>query len=103
MNIQTLIDQLNTESKILKNEHSHEHHEFQPGETMELAAYVLETLRGHVDELLPYMLDDLQQGLRIGPPPDGHDNDNCPDCQWYNRSINLLGRINQGEFNYSSD
>lgn len=103
MNLQALIEQLEAEAEVLNKEYEGGHYEFQPGETMRFAAYILGALRDHVDELFPYMLNDVQQGLRIGPPPEGHDNDNCPDCQWYDKSVNLLGRISQGEFNYSSD
>lgn len=103
MNIQALIDQLRAEGEILNKEYQGEHYEFQPGETMNLAAYALEMLRRHVDQLFPYMLQDIQQGLRLGPPPEGHDADNCSDCQWYAASIELRDRINSGEYNYTSD
>jgi hypothetical protein len=51
-----------------------------------------------VDELVPFMLIDVLNGILIGPPPSGHPDDDCDDCVWYRESSNLRDRIEAGEF-----
>jgi hypothetical protein len=55
-------------------------------------------LRHLVAELLPFMLNDIEQGLSIGDPPDSHPQDQCPDCDWYDQSQRWHQRITAGEF-----
>ena len=54
----------------------------------------------HLKEMLPLFITDVRQGISIGPSPDGHDNDFCPDCQWYKKSVEDNSRIIAGEFDY---
>lgn len=61
------------------------------------ASQTIVKLRKDIDELLPYALNDAQQGTTMGPPPEGHEDD-CPDCVWYRESVELLARINSGVF-----
>ena len=51
-----------------------------------------------VAEILPLLISDVHNGLMIGPPPDGHIDDNCEDCQWYKKSLEWDERIRSGEF-----
>ena len=67
------------------------------------AASEIEKLRSLVSELLPFMLNDMEQGLVIGEPPfeKDHCKDKdvlCPDCQWFEQSIFWKNRVDAGEF-----
>jgi hypothetical protein len=64
----------------------------------------IERLRGLVAELLPYALNDAEQGILIGPPPESNEycqkcSQTCEDCIWYKESVILMKRIESGEFN----
>jgi len=48
--------------------------------------------------MLPLLISDVHNGLMIGPPPDGHLEDGCEDCQWYKKSLDWDSRIRSGEF-----
>jgi hypothetical protein len=74
----------------------------QDAELIDSAIKIIETLKQHCEEMFPYFVQDVRQGLSIGPPPEGHDNDFCPDCQWYKTSIDAHARITGGEFDYLS-
>ena len=56
----------------------------------------IERLSDLLAELIPYMLQDVQWGLKLGAPPEDH-SDNCPDCDWYSESMNWKRRIDSGE------
>lgn len=67
------------------------------------AASKIEKLRSLVSELLPFMLNDMEQGLVIGEPPfeKDHCKDEstlCPDCQWFEQSTLWKKRVDAGEF-----
>lgn len=67
------------------------------------AANEIEHLRALVKELLPFMLEDVIQGMALGKPPfdPNHcDNtpDKCPDCIWFLGSTKWKARIDNGEF-----
>lgn len=55
-------------------------------------------LRALVEELLPFMHYDVDQGLQLGPAPSEHPNDDCSDCKWYAESLKWKARIDAGEF-----
>lgn len=55
-------------------------------------------LQSLIQELLPFMINDVNQALIMGPPPEGH-NDDCLDCVWYRESLALKARLDAGEFN----
>lgn len=60
-------------------------------------------LRSLISELLPFMLNDMEQGLVIGEPPFEKDHCKnqstlCPDCQWFEQSIFWKKRVDAGEF-----
>lgn len=57
----------------------------------------IERLQNLVAELLPFMVSDVLQGLKIGPAPLDH-NDDCDDCIWYESSRKWAKRISEGEF-----
>lgn len=70
---------------------------------IDAAADEIEKLRSLVKELLPFMLNDMEQGLVIGEPPfeKDHCKDEstlCPDCQWFEQSIFWKKRVDAGEF-----
>lgn len=50
-----------------------------------------------IEEIIPYLLNDIKCALQMGPIPEGHDNDNCEDCRWYKRAIAWKQRIDAGE------
>lgn len=60
-------------------------------------------LRRLVAELLPFMIEDVRQGVSLGELPfdtdhcDSEDSP-CPDCEWHKDSAVWLERINAGEF-----
>jgi hypothetical protein len=63
----------------------------------------IKRLRGLVAELLPIALNDAEQGVFIGPPPEGNEfcnkcNQTCDDCTWYNQSIIFLDKYNSGYY-----
>ena len=63
----------------------------------------IKNLRSLISELLPYMLNDMEQGLVIGEPPfeKDHCKDKdvlCPDCQWFEDSTLWKNRVDAGEF-----
>lgn len=60
-------------------------------------------LKSLISELLPYMLNDMTQGLTIGRPPFdiNHCKDTkimCPECQWFEDSTLWKKRVEAGEF-----
>ena len=55
-------------------------------------------LKSLVSELLPYMLNDMEQGLALGPVKYHTEDTQCPDCQWYQESILWKERLDAGEF-----
>lgn len=60
----------------------------------------IERLRKLVQDLLPFMEEDVRLALEVVPPPyDGHDSDDCIDCRWYERALVWQERIDAGEFN----
>ena len=64
----------------------------------------IERLRGLVTELLPAALNDAEQGVSIGPPPEGNDfcqqcDQTCDDCDWHNQSVAFMDRYNKGYYN----
>jgi hypothetical protein len=64
---------------------------------------VLEVLRkihyldGLVRELIPFMVSDVKCAMEMGEPPFGHEDD-CDDCQWFDRAKSWNQRIKLGEF-----
>ena len=63
----------------------------------------IEKLRSLISELLPYMLNDMEQGLTLGQPPfeQDHCKDKdtpCPDCQWFEDATLWKNRVDAGEF-----
>lgn len=68
------------------------------GEAMREAAVIIENLQSQVEELLPYMQAYMNEGLQLGPAPDGHQDD-CDDCRWYQNSLALAERWGAGEPN----
>ncbi len=67
--------------------------------TMTEAADEIEKLRSLIKEILPYMLNDMEQGFSLGPPSEDHIEDTqCPDCQWYEDSMIWKNRLDAGEF-----
>lgn len=67
------------------------------------SAYEIEKLRSLISELLPYMLNDMEQGLHLGQPPfeQDHCKDKdilCGDCQWFEDATLWKNRVDAGEF-----
>lgn len=62
------------------------------------AADEIERLRSLISELLPYMLNDMEQGLQLGPAEDHIEDTQCPDCQWFEDATLWKNRVNGGEF-----
>lgn len=67
------------------------------------AAEEIKNLRSLVNELLPYMLNDMTQGLLLGEPPFEKDHCKdaqapCPDCQWFEDASLWKKRWDAGEF-----
>ncbi len=62
------------------------------------AANEIERLKGLVADLLPFMEEDVRLALEVVPPVyEGHEKDDCVDCQWYERAIVWKQRITAGE------
>lgn len=55
-----------------------------------------------VEELLPFAVSDVADGLRLGPPPLDHPQDACSDCLWWERAVRLASRIFAGEFGHNA-
>lgn len=66
--------------------------------TMTEAADEIEKLRSLIKEILPYMLNDMEQGLSLGPSEDHVEDTQCLDCQWYEDSMIWKNRLDAGEF-----
>ena len=67
------------------------------------AADEIERLGSLISEILPYMLNDMEQGLQIGHPPFEQDHCKnkdvlCPDCQWFEDATLWKNRVDAGEF-----
>lgn len=63
----------------------------------------IERLRVLVAELLPVALNDAEQGVSIGLPPEGNEfcdqcDQTCDDCTWYNQSIIFFDKYNSGYY-----
>ncbi len=67
------------------------------------AADEIERLRGIIEELFPYLLSDVNSALEMGSPPSDHEDDGCPDCEWYKLAKAWVERINSGEFRFTHD
>ena len=70
---------------------------------MTKAADEIERLHSLVSELLPYMLNDMEQGLALSQPPfDVNHCKNslvpCPDCTWFQDATLWKKRVDAGEF-----
>lgn len=61
------------------------------------AADEIERLRCIVLELMPFMVEHVVDGVRLGPAP-CDDKDGCRDCRWFDESLEWQERINSGEF-----
>jgi hypothetical protein len=64
-----------------------------------------EKLKKLVSELIPFMLEDVKQGLSIGVKPSdseccGDQSEPCDDCQWYLQSESWRKRIESNEFDW---
>lgn len=60
----------------------------------------IDQVAGLVGELVPFLLDDVRDGLALGAPPAGHTcpgHTTCGDCAWYERSLAWKARIDAGE------
>lgn len=66
--------------------------------TMTEAADEIEKLRSLIKELLPSMLNDMEQGLSLGPSEEHKEDIPCLDCQWYEDAILWKKRLDAGEF-----
>lgn len=64
-----------------------------------VAADEIERLYRLVGELLPFMMADSQDGVRVGARSDSDTCEpDCADCVWYEKSVVWQERINAGEF-----
>ena len=66
-------------------------------EVLDAAADEIERLRAQVAFLLPFAKADAELGATLGPHPND-EYDDCADCQWYEQSMELLQKIEAGEF-----
>jgi hypothetical protein len=68
-------------------------------EAMKVEALAKENLRLYalVEEIVPFVLRDVECALRMGPEPAGHEDDDCEDCRWYKDAIVWKQRIDNGE------
>ena len=49
-------------------------------------------------ELLPFLQDYVKFGVQgIGAPPDEHEADGCPDCEFYEEAVMWKSRLESGE------
>lgn len=64
---------------------------------IERAADEIERLRSLVRELRPFVEQDVESALKVGPFDEGHDQGSCEDCQWYARALMWQERIELGE------
>lgn len=48
-------------------------------------------------ELIPYVRDYIAYGLQLGEKPEGHDEDDCFDCLWYELACKWQARFDSGE------
>lgn len=97
-----MIEKLQREAELFDDCFNHEDYpdvDFFPGQTMLEAIAVIEKLKSQVAELLPYMEQHMRQGLLLGPPPNGHEDD-CEDCRWYKESVKLAERWDGGEWQH---
>lgn len=65
---------------------------------IDAAADEIERLRKLVSELLPFMINDMEEGLALGYSEEHKEDVPCPDCQWYKNSILWKQRLDSGEF-----
>lgn len=59
----------------------------------------IQRLRALVDDLRPFMEDDVRCALDMGHFTKDHPEDDCNDCKWYARALEWQQRINDGELN----
>lgn len=62
-------------------------------------------LKKLISELIPFMLEDVKQGLSIGVKPSDSEccsdqNETCDDCQWYLQSEAWQKRLESNEFDW---
>lgn len=72
-------------------------------QTDSTASGEVEHLKTLVKELLPFMFEDVRQGLMLGEAPFDQSHcveteEKCPDCTWFNTSVKWRERIERGEF-----
>lgn len=63
-----------------------------------VAADEIERLKALITELLPFAYADAKLGITVNP--DGADcEEGCEDCEWYEKSVDFVRRVENGEFN----
>ena len=66
-------------------------------ETLAKENFRLTTL---IEELKPYLLDDIKCAIEMGPPFPEHNQDGCEDCKWYAEAMAWKTRIDAGELDF---
>jgi hypothetical protein len=58
----------------------------------------IERLENQISKMVPAFLEDIDQGISLGPVTDDHPEDDCEDCQWYNQSVIFASMVESGKF-----
>lgn len=59
--------------------------------------YQVQELLLQVEELLPFFISEVEEGLKLGDG-DKHDDDGCPECLTYRWAVLMKARLDDGDF-----
>ncbi len=62
----------------------------------------LDEMTSHVEELLPFLKDEVEEGLKFGLSDDYHPDDGCAQCLTYRWALIMDRRISNNEFTPNS-
>ena len=62
-----------------------------------MAADEIERLKALIAELLPFAYADANLGITVNPNDAGCE-EGCEDCEWYEKSVDFVRRVENGEF-----
>jgi hypothetical protein len=66
-------------------------------ELRELRFQVAELLR-QIEELLPFLVDEVNEGLKFASDCSYHDDDGCPECVNFRWAALMKARLDNGDF-----
>lgn len=60
--------------------------------------YQVNELLQQVEELLPFFIEEVEEGLKFGMDAGYHNDDGCPKCLTYRWAVLMKARLDDGDF-----